>query len=115
MAIRLEASVKRYIGLSTDAKPTVGTSYDGTVITDNDLPAGSTFLEEDVFLADGTQRIARWNGKKWTYPLLAEAANPVADAFAVLRLELAALRLGMIDAGTCNLVDPADAKELVTA
>ena len=36
MAVRLIATTKNFIGLSTDAKPTVG------------VPMGSTFLESDT-------------------------------------------------------------------
>lgn len=52
MAVILEGSIRRYIGLSTDAKPAVG--------LDDPLPAGSTFFETD------TKRIYRYSGALWT-------------------------------------------------
>ena len=116
MTIRQEHSVKRFIGQSADVKPVVGTLYDGTVTTATDLPAGSTFLEEDIFLADGTQRIARWNGSAWTYPLIVDGDTvSLTAAVDALRLEIAALRLGMIEAGTCKFVNPNDAADLAAA
>lgn len=46
-------ATKRWIGLSTDPKPTLQ--------TESVLPPGSTVLETD------TGRIARWNGEAWIY------------------------------------------------
>ena len=51
MAVKLEGSIRRYIGLSTDDKPADG--------LDSPLPAGSTFLETD------TKRIYRFDGTLW--------------------------------------------------
>jgi hypothetical protein len=53
----LESSIKRFIGLSSDAKPTEG------------VPAGSSFLETD------TGHIARFDGDGWR-----EAVDPAHDA-----------------------------------
>lgn len=67
MAVRLEGTIRRYIGLSTDTKPFIGqpmTRDDGTSFTlaSQDLPAGSSFLETD------TGRIYRFDGStNWTY------------------------------------------------
>lgn len=61
MAVKLESTIKRYIGLSTDTKPRVGVAFDGYVVLANDLPAGSSFLESD------TGRIYRWDGSDWAY------------------------------------------------
>ena len=63
MAVRLEARVHRYIGLSTDTKPQPGhidfeTQYENL---DGDIPVGSSFLEED------TARIYHWSGVEWRY------------------------------------------------
>ena len=114
--VRLEQQTKRFIGKSTDAKPTVGSYFNNVLLTATDLPAGSTFLEEDVFLADGSQRISRWNGEAWTYPMRSDVSQPaLAGAIEALRLEIVALRLGMIEAGTCNLVSSDDAAKLAAA
>ena len=65
MAVRLEGSIKRYIGLSSDTKPVLGWQPDGSTLTGADLPAGSSFLETD------TGRIYRWDGASaWTLPIL---------------------------------------------
>ena len=48
MAVRLESTIKRYIGLSTDIKPAHQTDT---------IPPGSSFLEEDtglVYRSTGT-------------------------------------------------------------
>ncbi len=58
MAVKLEGTISRFIGLSNDIKP----------ITESDEPParhiapGSTFLESD------TGRIYRWDGRNWMYP-----------------------------------------------
>lgn len=63
MAVRLEGSIKRWVGLSTDDKPTLGLQTDGRTVVANDMPAGSSFLETDTGL------IYRWNGvDAWTLP-----------------------------------------------
>ena len=63
MTVRLESRVHRYIGLSTDAKPQPGQiDLDTQSETlENDIPVGSSFLEED------TARIYRWDGNDWLY------------------------------------------------
>ena len=60
MTVRLEASIKRYIGDSTDKKPTPGMTIGGVELKVSDLPAGSSFLEAN------TGRIFRWTGAEWT-------------------------------------------------
>ena len=62
MAVTLEGSIKRYIGASTDTKPSVGRQFDGTTIAATELPAGSSFLERDTGI------IYRWNGESWAIP-----------------------------------------------
>lgn len=47
MAVRLEAHQSRYVGLSTDTKPTEG------------VAPGSTFFETD------TKRLFMFDGRKW--------------------------------------------------
>ena len=112
MAVRLETGVKRFIGLSTDQKPQVGPQADGTLLGSNlastDLPPGSTFLESD------SGKLFRWSGEAWTYPSATTYANSeselLLEAINALRVEVAALRMGMIDAGNCkevNLIDVA--------
>ena len=60
MTVVLEGAIRRYIGLSTDEKPTLGfNNPDGTTITANDLPAGSSFMETD------TGDIYRWLDDRW--------------------------------------------------
>lgn len=51
MAVRLEASIKRYIGLSTDVKP--------IDIPNETIPSGSSFFETD------TWKISRFDGVQW--------------------------------------------------
>ena len=62
MAVKLEGSIKRYIGLSSDPKPFLGFQQDGTTTTDYDLPPGSSFLESD------TGYLYRWTGTAWSRP-----------------------------------------------
>mgnify|MGYP001578129600 CR=1 FL=1 len=65
MTVKLEGTIRRYIGLSTDAKPVLGYQSDGSTITALDMPAGSSFLETD------TGRIYRWDGSSaWTLPVV---------------------------------------------
>ena len=63
MTVRLEGTIRRYIGLSTDEKPVLGLQEDGSTIEASALPAGSSFLESD------SGRIYRWNGEAWTLPV----------------------------------------------
>ena len=51
MAVKLETTIKRYIGLSTDEKPT------------DAQPFGSSFLESD------TGRIWRYGTEGWALPI----------------------------------------------
>ena len=53
--MRLETTIKRYIGSSTEQKPELAQS-----------DAGSSFMEEN------TGRIARWTGREWVYPPIGE-------------------------------------------
>jgi hypothetical protein len=75
MAVRLETTIKRFIGLSTDDKP-----------IETDMPAGSSFLESD------TGDIYRWDGESWkcgsaTNAELAESdANTVTLSYMLIEL-----------------------------
>ena len=66
MTVRLEGSIRRWIGLSSDTKPEPGqTGFDPLTnahvpLVAADVPAGSSFLETDTGL------IWRWNGEQWT-------------------------------------------------
>ena len=64
MAVRLEGSIKRFIGESRDEKPIPGqTIFDpvrNTSLLIADIPAGSSFLETDTGI------IWRWTGYKWS-------------------------------------------------
>lgn len=70
MAVRLEGTIKRYIGVSTDEKPM------------EDVPAGSSFLEEDTGL------VWRFNGG-WRVPPPDER---MADLLQAILAELVAIR-----------------------
>ena len=81
MAVRLEGSIRRYIGTSADQKPTA------------EVRAGSSFMETD------TGRIARYNGESWqsvpaslddVAPLLMEVVALLADLPNAIALALSA-------------------------
>ncbi len=61
MTVRLETKINRYVGLSSDPKPTPGEySLDiSRALTAEDVPVGSTFLEAD------TEEIWHWTGWEW--------------------------------------------------
>lgn len=61
MAVRLESTIKRYTGLSSDDKPRLGQNSDGVEVSAADLPVGSSFLESD------TGNIYRWTGTQWQF------------------------------------------------
>lgn len=65
----LEGSIKRFIGLSSDTKPSLGSQVDGSTTLTTDLPPGSSFLETD------TGNIWRWDGNEWTFPFADENAQ----------------------------------------
>ena len=85
MAVRLEGSVHRWIGLSTDEKPNLGMQVDGSTITGADLPAGSSFLETD------TGRIYRWDGA-FSWQLALPAPDEQLYVLEAILLELSQLR-----------------------
>lgn len=58
MAVRLESTIKRFVGSSADQKP------------QDDIPAGSSFLEGN------TGAIFRWDGRAWM-PSFAEERTDV--------------------------------------
>lgn len=62
MATKLEGSIKRWIGLSSDTKPGTGTDSEGVTVLSSDIPVGSSFLESD------TGTIYRWMGTGWIAP-----------------------------------------------
>lgn len=108
MAVRLESTIKRFIGKSTDAKPTTvsqGADKQGeiTPTTNRDMPAGSTFFEED------SGNIWRWNGIEWVLPAATEniQRHILEELFGIHR-ELVSTRLGMIEAGECRDVSKYD-------
>ena len=80
MAVRLEGSIKRWIGLSNEDKPAPGqTGFDPALntsapIAENDVPAGSSFLETD------TGHIYRWNGDQWARSPAEENLLPIMEA-----------------------------------
>lgn len=103
MAVWLEKTVKRFIGNSQDTKPFVGVQADDTVVRSTDLPIGSTLFEED------TGDLYRWNGSQWTLPPDEENfQRALLMEFKAMRVELVALRRGMIDAGNCKEFSQAD-------
>ena len=83
MAVRLETSIRRFIGLSTDEKPVPGVRRleDDHLYTAADIPAGSTLLETDrgwLWHYDGE----RWvraapdtSMEVWAAAILAELAS----------------------------------------
>lgn len=75
MAVKLEGSINRYLGLSTDDKPQ--SSYTDTI------PVGSSFMETD------TGRIYRFNGSSWTF---AEPTDESALLLTAIYLELQEIR-----------------------
>src|SRR5262245_19397262 len=62
MAVKLEGSIKRWIGISSDTKPFIGTNPDGTTLNASDIPPGSSFLESDTGI------VYRWTGTAWVSP-----------------------------------------------
>src|SRR3990167_4570310 len=91
MAVRLEGSIHRYVGLSTDAKPRPFAGGDansaplaGDMGEGQTLPAGSSFLETDTGL------IYRWDGvSEWTAVTPVDATGPM---LAAILAELTAIR-----------------------
>ena len=112
--MKLVAHVKRFIGLSSDVKPTTGYQLDGSdqTLSNVDLPAGSTSLETD------TGDLPRWDGEKWrvvpeggsAQTAIAEALNEVLIELRQLRIDFALLRLGMMSTGACKEVSRDDAE-----
>ena len=88
MAVLLEGSIKRFIGLSTDPKPRPYTGRDadqvpGDMTSGETLPAGSTFLEAD------TGFIYRWDSESWQAAIPDDANGPL---LAAILTEIRALR-----------------------
>ena len=58
--VRIEVKTKRFIAdAQGDELPRVGVMFDGAILTEPDLPVGSTVLYRD------TGKIKRWNGHDW--------------------------------------------------
>ncbi len=101
MAVTLEGSTRRFIGLSTDSKPVPGGHFDNTTLTAGDITPGSSFLEAD------TGRIFRWDGSKWQArpePKVADTGLQTLDVNALILRELVRIRLGLIEADRCEEV-----------
>ncbi len=102
MAIFLETTTQRYIGQSTDTKPT--DRGDGSPIA-----VGSSLLETDTGL------LYRWTGQGgWQASASAVRAaattaalstDPVTSVLEAILLELQSLRAGMVLAETCEDVN----------
>lgn len=79
--VRLEGTIKRFIGTSDDTKPGVPSNRD------EELPAGSSFLEVD------SGKIYRWDGLGWVvYSALDEQSewlSLIAQQLAVIQRQLA--------------------------
>lgn len=79
---------------SLDAKPTAG------------IPIGAFLHDTD------TGQDWRFDGKNWVRDRFGEAVPNqlvvLTDIMGRVLAELTAIRLGMIDAGTCTAIDPAD-------
>ena len=94
MAVRLEGSTRRWIGLSSDEKPIPGHStWDpkdnvATTIEATDVPPGSSFLETD------TGRIQRWDGSAWAVYVPADEQSEYLQA---ILTELASLREVLVE------------------
>lgn len=58
--LRLEGTIKRYIGLASDVKPRPATG--ANIDREHEIPPGSSFLESDTGL------IYRWDGFEWRAP-----------------------------------------------
>lgn len=90
--VRMESSIKRYIGHSSEQKPRPGALLeDGTVITFEDLKVGSSFLEED------TGFISRWTGIVWSEPVVeaAEELEVLNQILAEMRAAREEARIGL--------------------
>lgn len=69
--VTLEGTIKRFVGLSTDTKPSSTPT--------NTIPAGSSFLESD------TGRIARFTGLEWR---IADLDTTQTELLAAILMEL---------------------------
>ena len=74
MAVKLESSTRRWIGLSTDVKP---------VSPADEVTPGSSFLESD------TGKIYRWDGEAWRCP---ESSDLQAEVLQLILAELTQIR-----------------------
>ena len=86
MAVKKEATIARFIGLSTDEKPVWDTE---DADTRRKLPAGSSFLEKD------TGEIWRFDGQDWWPP--AGAGESAASVSSTIVSELADLKDYLLD------------------
>lgn len=90
MAIRLETSIRRFIGLSADEKPVPGGRRleDDHLYTAADIPAGSTLLETD------RGWLWHFNGEAWVRAVPDTSLEAWASA---ILAELASIREAIID------------------
>ena len=58
--VRLETTIKRFIGLSRDRFAGRVSLEDGSTFSTDEIPAGSSFFESDTGLT------RRWTGSGWT-------------------------------------------------
>jgi hypothetical protein len=78
VAIRLESTTRRFIGLSTDPRPVSGAQADGAIAAE--IPVGSSLLLTD------TWEIERWDGTAWRHSARSEEIAERLDAqLAVMR------------------------------
>lgn len=110
MAVKLESTIRRYIGLATDGLPTPGEYSEaaGRVLTVEDVPPGSTFK-------DNHGRISTWDGSGWRLLDMTADNADIVQALAELRLEVAQLRIGLIETGRCSEVSALDAQAAIAA
>ena len=80
----LEGHIKRFVGLSTDARPRPGVQLDES---DLQLPVGSSLLLLNRI--DRTSAIERWDGNEW---LPTGEGVVTVDGQQIVLLELAAIR-----------------------
>lgn len=85
MAVKLETSIKRFIGLSSDTRPTPY-KLGGTMAEGETLPIGSVFFEMD------TGREYRWEGGIWfLWPNLAELLDAQLTVMRLIYTEIQAI------------------------
>jgi hypothetical protein len=85
--VRLESTIKRFVGRSSDDKPRPGQEgADGITPAVADVPPGSTFLDLD------TGGLYRWDGTDWILPSVEDATVALLGE---LLQEMRAVRVGI--------------------